>query len=248
MLTAGVDLATEPSATALAIIEWSSVSAVVRSVRLDVCDDQIVEATGSALKLGVDCPLGWPDDFVVFLNEHHEGHVLAPQDVIGKDWRRRLATRATDRAVRQVIGLIPLSVAADRIALTAIRAAGLLGQLAQAGEPVDRVGDGVVVEVYPAASLFVWGLRHRGYKGKENQGVRDALISDLLTAAPWLDLGDHAALCSRSDDALDAVVAAMTSRAAALHQVTVPGDPQERAKARREGWIAVPTGPLGALI
>jgi hypothetical protein len=66
-------------------------------------------------KLGIDCPLGWPDDFLLFPQEHHSGHVGAPQEVAGRDWRRKLAYRATDRAVRERTGLSPLSVAAARI-------------------------------------------------------------------------------------------------------------------------------------
>lgn len=154
MLTAGVDLSTEPATTALATIEWVAGAAVVRSLRLGVNDDMITEAARAAVKLGLDCPLGWPDDFVAFLNQHHKGHVVvAPEDVAGKDWRRRLAYRATDRSVHAATRLTPLSVAADRIGLTAMRAAGLLARAAAAGQPVDRAGGGVVVEVYPAASL-----------------------------------------------------------------------------------------------
>jgi hypothetical protein len=37
------------------------------------------------------CPLGWPDDFLLFLQEHYAGHVVAPQEVAGRDWRRKLA-------------------------------------------------------------------------------------------------------------------------------------------------------------
>lgn len=248
MITVGVDLATEPATTALATINWSGGAAVVKSLRLGVNDDVITGAARTAVKLGLDCPLGWPDDFVAFLNEHHDGHVVAPQDVAGKDWRRRLAYRATDRAVRGATGLTPLSVAADRIGLTAMRAAGLLARFTEAGQPVDRAGGGVVVEVYPAASLHRWGLPHRGYKGKDKQPVRDGLIRELLAAAPWLDLGQYVDLCSQSDDALDAVIAAMTSRAAALQRVIAPAGPAQQAQARREGWIALPTTPLATLI
>jgi hypothetical protein len=92
--------------------------------------------------------------------------------------RRRLAYRATDRAVREATGLQPLSVAADRIGLTAMRAAGLLAGLATAGQPVDRTGSGIVLEVYPAASLYSWGLSHREYNGKERQSARDVFIRE----------------------------------------------------------------------
>ncbi len=248
MITAGVDLATEPASTALATIQWTSTGASVLSVSLGVDDESIAEATMSVAVLGLDCPLGWPDDFLRFLQAHHGGHVVAPQEVAGKEWRRRLAYRATDRAVWEASGLTPLSVAADRIGLTAMRAAGLLARLAAQKRPVDRAGGGSVVEVYPAASLKLWGLPYRGYKGTANRPQREALLTALTKAAPWLDLGTYADLCARSDDAVDAVIAAMTSRAAALSRTTVPADDTQREQARREGWIALPTGPLSSLV
>jgi predicted nuclease with RNAse H fold len=214
VITVGVDLATEPAKTAMAVLRWSATGAAVQSLVLDVDDAAITNAATHADKLGIDCPLGWPDDFLVFLQEHHAGHVVAPQEVAGRDWRRKLAYRATDRAVRERTGLTPLSVAADRIGLTAMRAAGILSRLAAEGRPVDRAGNGIVVEVYPAASLRCWGLPFRAYKGRKRRAAREALIDALLKRTPWLDLGAYVDLCADSDDALDAVIAALTSRAA----------------------------------
>ena len=117
----------------MAVLRWSVTGAAVQSLVLDVDDAAITNAATDADKLGIDCPLGWPDDFLLFLQEHHAGHVVAPQEVAGRDWRRKLAYRATDRAVRERTGLTPLSVAADRIGLTAMRAAGILSRLAAEG-------------------------------------------------------------------------------------------------------------------
>jgi hypothetical protein len=62
--------------------------------------------------------------------------VIVPAEVAGRDWRRTLAYRVTDKAVRDITHLVPLSVAADRIAHTAMHCAGLLAQLARKGQPV----------------------------------------------------------------------------------------------------------------
>ena len=70
----------------------------------------------------------------------------------------------TDQVVRQEIRLTPLSVSADRIGHVALRCASLLALFAQQGHEVSRDGSGKVVEVYPAASLKIWGLPWRGYK------------------------------------------------------------------------------------
>jgi hypothetical protein len=198
-------------------------------------------------KAGIDCPLGWPEKFVEFISAHHAGNVIVPAEVAGREWRRTLAYRVTDEAVREITGLVPLSVAADRIAHTAMRCAGLLAQLARRGQPVDRCGTGVVVEVYPAASLKQWGLPHRGFKGTGKAEPLAQVVDALLVAAPWLTLGPHEDRCRRSDDALDAVIAALTARAAMKGLVTAPRTPQAAISSSTEGWIALPTCPLSAL-
>lgn len=53
-------------------------------------------------------------------------------------------------------------------------------------------------------------------------------------------------LCRISHDALDAVIAALTVRAAALRLALRP-DPELQPQANREGWIALPTAPLAEL-
>lgn len=116
MITAGVDLATEDSRTAMATIAWGDGRADVRSLSLGVTDAAIASAVGEVTKLGIDCPLGWPDDFLRFLTAHHKGSAVAPADVAGKELRRVLAYRETDRAVKVATGLQPLSLAADRTA------------------------------------------------------------------------------------------------------------------------------------
>jgi hypothetical protein len=59
-------------------------------------------------------------------------------------------------------------------------------------------------------------------------------------------LGGHEELCRRSDHALDAVVAALTARAAVRDQVCRPAE-RELPAARTEGWIAIPTATLADL-
>jgi hypothetical protein len=75
----------------MAVLRWSDTGAVVQSLVLDVDDAAITNAATDADKLGIDCPLGWPDDFLLFLQEHHAGEVVAPQEVAGREWRRKLA-------------------------------------------------------------------------------------------------------------------------------------------------------------
>lgn len=247
MRTVGVDLSAEPAGTADATLEWADGGAVVTELTERADDAAVIEAVERAEKAGIDCPFGWPLPFVEFVSGHRDGHVSGHPTLAGRDWRRVLANRTTDDVVRERTTLIPLSVAADRIGHAAFRCAWLLSQLAGDGVDVHRAGSGRVVEVYPAASLKVWGLTHRGYKGTAHREVRDHLVTKLRETAPWLDLGPYDAACRASDHALDAVVAALSARAAARDLVAWPSGDEQTAAAAVEGWIAVPTGSLDDL-
>ena len=243
MLTVGVDLAAEPVNTAVAWLDWAPGTCLVRRLVIGVDDALIVDALLAADKAGIDCPLGWPAPFVEFVKAHQAGYVDVPADTTGRAWRRDLALRLTDQQVYERTGLTPLSVSADRIAHAAMRCAGISARLAREGRPVDRCGRSVVVEVYPAASLKLWGLSHRGYKRPRNLADLGHLVDELQAAAPWLDLGANESACRRHHDAADAVIAALTVRAAFRGLATTP-DEEHVDTATAEGWIALPTTPL----
>jgi predicted nuclease with RNAse H fold len=241
MLTVGVDLAAEPRTTAVAWLEWSADRAVLSRLEVGCGDEVILDAIAAADRAGIDCPFGWPDPFVAFVSEHRAATL--PPGSVDRSRRRDLTLRLTDRIVHEKTGLTPLSVSADRIAHPAMRCAGLLARLAENEGPVDRAGTGKVVEVYPAASLKCWQLQPRGYKRAANVETLGTLITALTRHTdPWLDLGSFEAVCRRVDDAADALIAALTVRAA----LTTPTE-SERATACREGWIGLPTTPLADL-
>jgi predicted nuclease with RNAse H fold len=179
----GVDLAAEATRTAVAQLDWTAGDATVLSVVLGADDGAVIAAVSGADKAGIDCPFGWPESFVDFVSTHRVGNVFVPIDIAGRDWRRRLAYRGTDLQVHAVTGIWPLSVAADRISHTAMRCAGLLATLAQQGQPVDRTGTGIVVEVYPAASLATWKLR-RAADLDESPGSSRKVILIILRSRP----------------------------------------------------------------
>ncbi|MFP5368101.1 MAG: DUF429 domain-containing protein, partial [Actinomycetes bacterium] len=68
-----------------------------------------------------------------------------------------------------------------------------------------RDGSGRLAEVYPAASLKLWGLSARGYKGRgTSEAERLAvLLGSLRQQAPWLDLAGHEDRLAASDDLFD---------------------------------------------
>jgi predicted nuclease with RNAse H fold len=222
--------------------DWTRTPAAVEVITASATDALLLKLMGEDDKVGIDVPLGWPDEFVEFVAAHRDGTKLPTCD------RSVLRLRETDRFVNARTRQWPLSMSADRIAIPAMRAATLLAALAERGEPVDRAGTGRVVDVYPAAALKVWGFAASGYKRKEGR-ARGKLLTDLAERTrEWLDLSASVyAACETSDDVLDAVVAALVARAAAVGLCeSIPVALHERA--RREGWIALPTpGSLARL-
>ena len=237
MITAGIDLAAEPKGTALALIEWSEGSGKLLDLQVGVDDSVIVQGISNAEKIGIDCALGWPMEFVDFVSNHNDPNSKSQQVEGGMDWRRRLSYRETDRAVRARTGRWPLSVSTDRLGLTAMRCAGLLGRLEKAGIEIDRSGSGVVIEVYPGATLRLWGFDTTGYRKSIDE--RKRLLGQILEQASWLDTSSFESVMLESCDAFDAVVAALASRAAFLG-LSVPPTQSQMPQARIEGWIALP--------
>lgn len=247
MLISGVDLAAEPKGTAVATIDWQRDHADLVDLQLGVNDQQVVNACEGSIKVGIDCALGWPVAFTDFLISQRNLETLerTPAFDGGSELRRNLAHRETDRHVREVTGRWPLSVSTDRLGMTAIRGAGLLSKFQEAGTAIDRSGSGRIVEIYPGASLRLWGFDTAGYRSSD--AIRERLLADIQAETPWLNLGTHQQLMVDSCDAFDSVIAAFAARSAHLGRFNGPNVAQlERAKI--EGWVALPTGPLSALL
>jgi predicted nuclease with RNAse H fold len=246
--TLGVDLAAAAKKTAAAVIEWADGGARLAQLSLDVGDEEIVRLFAGCDMTGIDCPLGWPDAFLPFIAGHlafDAGPVLGHDGIEG---RRLLAYRDTDRFVTGKTGLIPLSVSADRLAHPAMRCAVIQAKIARDEGPQPRDGSGRLAEVYPAASLKLWGIHARGYKGRglPEAAQLSSALAELTLKAPWLDLAGYRADLAASDDMFDAVIAALTARAVHLGQTLRPGA-DDAAAALSEGWIHLPTGQLSGL-
>ena len=117
----------------MAWVEWLAGRAVVRDLAWGADDAAILAAMAEAGKVGIDCPLGWPDAFLAFVVAHQGGTVPIPRGIRERGWRQPLTMRVTDLVVRQETRLIPLSVSADRLGHVAMRCACLLAQFAQEG-------------------------------------------------------------------------------------------------------------------
>lgn len=125
-----------------------------------------------------------------------------------------------------------------------MRWSAIAATLGSQGVDTRRDGAGLLVEVFPAAALRLWGLPFKGYKGAANRRAREALLQAIMAAVRGLDLDSFVSRLLESDDALDALVCAIVARFAALGLTLAPADIET---ANVEGWIHVPTSPLASL-
>lgn len=233
MRTLGIDLAAADADTAGCVLVWAADGVRVTALEQPLTDAAIVALAGGTDKVGIDAPLGWPTTFVAAVGGYAAGGAWPA----GVD-PRYLRMRATDRDVHAQMGIWPLSVSSERIAVVAFRAAALLGRL-QPGDPA-RDGSGRVAEVYPAAGLRAWGLPARGYKRPEQADVRRAILAGLTERARLVP-GAWTERCIASADALDALIAALLAGALVRGETRpIPGD--LASVARLEGWIHLPRG------
>jgi len=245
----GIDLAAQPATTALARGVWDGSRLQLGTlVPAHIDDDQILAALRPPVEVAaLDVPFGWPAAFAALVGRYLPG---APAPRFTAAQRDRLRFRQTDLMVRDITGRWPLSVAADRIALPALRAAGLLAALPceAAILPSRPRGHPLVIECYPVATLAVLaraagspGLATTGYKtrrtGREEARRRRLGIVQLLDGR-WVEAtAEQWALCLRVDHALDAVLCALT---AGLHLAGRTLPPPPSPEVEREGWIVVP--------
>lgn len=234
----GVDLASQPKDTGLCLLEAAGGAWRVARLETGADDAALREALLGCDAAGLDVPLGWPEAFLA---------LLAGGSGAGRTWtpegRDALVLRATDRAVKAIFRR-PLSVAADTIALPALRWRLLADALAAEGHGPRlwpwEAGKGLkVAETYPALSLHRWGLPSSGYKGPGREAARAGILAGLLAKWPLTMTAAQRDLACATDHALDALVAALTARAAV--EGRVESLPQaQRELAWREGWILVP--------
>lgn len=240
--TLGIDLASQDGDTAVCLVRWDP-SVTIELARAGFGDRALEQCIRAAGKVGIDVPLGWPLRFAEALQSYMSGGAWTPPHA---DPDLRL--RATDRyvAADPERGRRPLSVSTDRIAIPAMRAARLL---TSADATFDRAGGGKVVEVYPAASLKAWGFDPTRYKHATGRAVRQALVDRFIrTTATWITITDEQrSACDDDDNVFDALICALTARAAELG-LCDPVPPEKALAARLEGWIALPaTGSLSRL-
>lgn len=255
-VTLGVDLAASARRTAVCRMVWGPGRAVTAEFETPHGEGELAALVRTADKTGLDCPLGWPSDFVATVLAHHRGARLPPpvrfaQRTDGRPGLDALRFRLTDDLTWKATSMRPpLSVSTDLLGVVALRAAYLLDELTAAGVAVPRDGSGPVAEVYPAAALRRWGIRlTRSYKSAtpEARALRAHVVGALEAGLQVSLSGSVRERCVDSHDHLDAVVCALVARAVQLGDTVWPGSAEERQAARQEGWIHLPGTDLGTL-
>ncbi|MFD3759874.1 DUF429 domain-containing protein [Streptomyces sp. NPDC058622] len=253
MVTAGIDLVGYSGTTGVCRVTWAEEPVIEF---LDARNDEdLLAAVRSADKTGLDSPIGWPVAFTALLAAHQAGTKLPERSRYvphsdGRDGLRRFTHRLTDDLAWKRTGAgkrRPLSVAADKLGVVAMRAVDLLERLADEGPALPRDGSGSVVEVYPAFALIQWGLASRdSYKGSKPAAL-SARAKILAGLADGLGLEIDALVrdrCVRSDHDLDALISAVVARAAACGMTHPPATDEEHAMAAVEGWTHLPRRDL----
>lgn len=236
----GIDVATVDSKVGLAIAELDSHGmAKLQDVRLCGKGFKPAQTVGNwtnelegRILFAIDAPLGWPDSMRTAFSDHFAGR---PLSVLPDE----LFRRKTDRYIKDETGKTPLDVGADRIARTAHAALEILGGIGNhIGKTIPMAWstdfDNIAaIEVYPAATLKVLGIRSSGYKRKNQDGERWEMIKAL---SHWVEIGGHAPDLVRNPDVLDAVVCVVAGMDFISGKATQPTD---KKLAEREGWIWV---------
>jgi predicted nuclease with RNAse H fold len=243
VLSVGIDVASQDARTAICSIRWEGGRAEIQPLGSPgASDNEIRRCVESADRVGVDIPLGWPSAFVEAVARHHRGEAWpadgSPEAMTSLRLREtdRWLTLRARRPGEPRARCHPMSVSSNLIAIPAMRMARVLG-------PVDRSGTGKVIEVYPAAALFVWGLPFRRYKGMQpdRRQARQDLVQRLQALTPWLSASrdEDWGRFKENDHELDALIAALVAKAKDAGLCDQSYDATSY-NARAEGWIALP--------
>jgi len=188
--------------------------------------------------LAMDSPLGWPHAMGAALAKHNAGASISTP-------ANRLFRRCTDDVVRTVLGKTPLEVGADRIARTALTALSLLADLgALIGNDVRlawdaHLGIGVwAIEVYPAGTLRAY--QRLGTVADSNDlATRKRSLLGHLKKSGTLIFGNGKEEGLENEHVLDSVLCAIAAVDFLEERALTPQTDEEKALARKEGWIWV---------
>ncbi len=232
----GIDLSVHPTNCGVCVLEENAVVHVKYGSSAQH-PEWLLEYCSGANAVGVDVPFGWPKPYVDALRDYEIGVALEHD-------RRPYRLRTTDVWItetlpkcltRPVKPPTPFSVSTDKLGATAMVGTRLLSALSGEFEvwPWQDIVPRAVLEVYPAASLWCWGLRHRK--------IEERATLDRLRKAFGLEIheADERRLLE-SRHCFDALIAALTAQEYAAGNTFDPPKSVPERTLRVEGWIRVP--------
>lgn len=232
----GVDCAAEPGNVGLALGRLRNGELSIEDVVLGsnarlpetTVGKWIEDGGDDPILLAIDAPLGWPAPLVVAISRHQASESI---DATGQV----LFRRTTDQFIHSRLKKMPLAVAADRIAWTALEALRFLATLRSGRDiPVlwspEFTGAGVI-EVYPAATLKGHGVDLPRRK-PDPVGWAKAYEEELRSRATFANGIEPL----RSPHVLDAVTCLLAGKDFLCGDAMMP-EPTHGGIARREGWI-----------
>lgn len=237
----GIDLATDPRKCGVCVIKGRTITHVGHGSADPLHPSWLLRYCSGADAVGIDVPFGWPKRFIEMLCSYEIGAAFDRE-------RRPYRLRTTDiwvnetlpqRIQRDAPPPNPFSVSTDKLGATAMVGTILLQNLSNEFEVSPRCSGKTpaVLEVYPSASLWTWGLRHR------SMDVDSALRS--LKNAFGLDVReDDRRQLLESRHCFDALVAALTALEYADGKTFDPPECVPDRILKMEGWIRVPTTQL----
>lgn len=246
MKAVGIDLSANPRNCGVCVLENNVVTSIARGSGDTLHPDWLVGYCSGAQVVAVDVPFGWPKPLARALGCHKIGVAL------DRD-RTQYLYRTTDSwltnhlpslLARDVKPPKPFAVGADKLGVTAMVGTVLLNGLSGAFNlsPRNRAAFPAVVEVYPAISLWAWGLPHRNYKGTNDSALsnRRSLLSKLEESFKLIVSKRDAEILVSVEHCFDALVAAMTGREYADGNTFDPPESFADDVLRTEGWVRVP--------
>lgn len=237
----GIDCATEPKKRGVALARCEDNKWVIESAGVGLEDEDVrtmldkCKQVGGRVLLALDAPLGWPKTLGCHLVDHRAGKRLSQLD------SHALFRRETDRFIKKTYGIQSLDVGADRIARTAHSALNLLHTIGEGSIPLatDENFQGIsAIEVYPAATLFVHGLKSQTYKNSESEEVRKKILQGLEGRGVSISKEDVRSKAIKNADVLDAIVCVLAGIDFLKGKAHSP-KPEQADLAANEGWIWV---------
>lgn len=235
----GIDCAADPKKVGLAkgyilngtLVIDAVIKPIGRQTVAEIVSGWIDEKTKTLL--AVDAPLGWPEPLGRELSNHSAGDLLTTVP-------NNMFRRHTDRFIKETINKQPLDVGADRIARTAHAALRIIHEIKEimgltiplAWDP-EFEGNVCAIEVYPAATLTVLGLRSSGYKKSDNTAEREEILTGINES---IDFKTDTSLMIENDDVLDAAVCVLAGFHFLNNNCIFPTDNE---LTKKEGWIWV---------